>query len=194
MSGLMDLLGGALSQNSIGQMAQQLGASENQVQSAIGMALPALLQGLQRNASNPQGATSLMGALDRDHDGSVLDDIGGLLGNFQQGPGAGILGHILGGQQPVVQQGIGQTTGLNANQIGNLLQMLAPMVMGSLGKTARSQGVGADGLAGLLGMITGQMQQQQPQSFNMINMLLDQNRDGNVVDDVVKLVGSFLRR
>ena len=194
MSGLMDLLGGALNQGNIGQMAQQLGASENQVQSAIGMALPALLQGLQRNASNPQGASALMGALDRDHDGNILNDIGSLLGNFQQGPGAGILGHILGNQQPVVQQGIGQTTGLNAGQIGNLLQMLAPVVMGSLGKTTRSQGVGADGLAGLLGMVTGQMQQQQPQSFNMINMLLDQNRDGNVVDDVARLVGNFLKR
>ena len=194
MSGLMDLLGGALNQGNIGQMAQQLGASENQVQSAIGMALPALLQGLQRNASDPQGASSLMSALDRDHDGSILNDIGSLLSNFQQGPGAGILGHVLGNQQSVVQQGIGQTTGLNAGQIGNLLQMLAPVVMGSLGKTARSQGVGADGLAGLLGMLTGQMQRQQPQSFNMINMLLDQNRDGNVVDDVFKLVGNFLKR
>lgn len=194
MNGLMDLLGGALNQGNIGQMAQQLGASEGQVQSAIGMALPALLQGLQRNASDPQGAASLMGALDRDHDGSVLDDIGGLLNGFQQGPGAGILGHVLGTSQPVVQQGIGQATGLNAGQIGNLMQMLAPVVMGSLGKTTRSQGVGADGLAGLLGMVTGQLQQQQPQAFNLVNMLLDQNKDGNVVDDVFRLVGNFLKR
>ncbi|MDX2004930.1 MAG: DUF937 domain-containing protein [Meiothermus sp.] len=194
MNGLMDLLGGALNQGNIGQMAQHLGASEGQVQSAIGIALPALLQGLQRNASDPQGAASLMGALDRDHDGSVLDDIGGLLNGFQQGPGSGILGHVLGTSQPVVQQGIGQATGLNSGQIGNLLQMLAPVVMGSLGKTTRSQGVGADGLAGLLGMVTGQLQQQQPQAFNLVNMLLDQNKDGNVVDDVFRLVGNFLKR
>ncbi|GIW26555.1 DUF937 domain-containing protein [Meiothermus sp.] len=194
MAGLMDLLGAALNENTIRQMAGQLGASDSQVQSAIGMALPALLQGLQRSASDPQGAQSLAHALDRDHDGSILDDLMGFLGHAQQGPGAGILRHVLGDRRAVVQQGIGQAAGINPGQVGSLLEMLAPIVMGALGKTTRQQGAGMGGLLDLLGQATGQMQQQQPQAFNLVNMLLDQNRDGNVVDDVVRMLGNFLKR
>jgi len=194
MTGLMNLLGAALNENTVKQIAGQLGASDSQVSSAIGVALPALLQGLQRNAADPQGAESLANALQRDHDGTVLDDIMGFLGNAQQGPGAGILRHVLGDQQAVVQQGIGRATEINPNQIGGLLEMLAPIVMGALGKTTRQQGVGAGGLQDMLGQVTGQMQQQQPQAFNLVNMLLDQNRDGSVADDVVRMLGSFLKR
>lgn len=194
MAGLMDLLGAALNENTVKQIAGQLGASDTQVQSAIGMALPALLQGLQRNAADPQGAESLANALQRDHDGTVLDDLMGFLGHAQQGPGAGILRHVLGDQRTVVQQGIGQATGINPNQIGGLLEMLAPVVMGALGKTTRQQSTGMGGLLDLLGQATGQMQQQQPQAFNLVNMLLDQNRDGNVMDDVVRMLGNFLKR
>lgn len=194
MAGLMDLLGAALDENAVKQIAGQLGASNTQVQSAIGMALPALLQGLRRNAADPQGAESLANALQRDHDGSVLDDLMGFLGHAQQGPGAGILRHVLGEQRTVVQQGIGQAAGINPNQVGNLLEMLAPIVMGALGKTTRQQGTGMGGLLDLLGQATGQMQQQQPQAFNLVNLLLDQNRDGNVVDDVVRMLGNFLKR
>jgi len=190
----MNLLGAALNENTVKQIAGQLGASDSQVSSAIGVALPALLQGLQRNAADPQGAESLANALQRDHDGTVLDDIMGFLGNAQQGPGAGILRHVLGDQQAVVQQGIGRATEINPNQIGGLLEMLAPIVMGALGKTTRQQGVGAGGLQDMLGQVTGQMQQQQPQAFNLVNMLLDQNRDGSVADDVVRMLGSFLKR
>lgn len=193
MSGIMDLLGAALNQNTVGQIAGQLGANQGQVQDAIGMALPALLQGLQRNASNPQGAEALSNAL-QSHNGSILDNLSSFLGNAAQGPGAGILGHVLGGQQPAVQQGIGQAVGLSSSQIGGLLEMLAPMVMGALGKTTTQQGIGAGGLGNILGQVTGQMQQQQPQAFNLVNMLLDQNHDGNVVDDVLRMVGNFLKK
>jgi len=194
MAGLMDLLGAALNESTIKQIAGHLGASDAQVQGAIGMALPAILQGLQRNAADPQGAESLANALQRDHDGSVLDDLMSFLGNAQQGPGAGILRHVLGDQRTAVQQGIGQATGINPSQIGGLLEMLAPIVMGALGKTTRQQGTGVGGLLDLLGQATGQMQRQQPQAFNLVNMLLDQNRDGNVVDDVVRMLGNFLKR
>ncbi len=194
MAGLMDLLGAALNENTVKQIATQLGASDSQVQSAIGMALPALLQAMQRNAADPQGAESLANALQRDHDGGILDDLMGFLGNAQQGPGAGILRHVLGDQRMVVQQGIGQATGINPNQMGDLLEVLAPVVMGALGRATRQQGVGAGGLLDMLGQVTGQMQRQQPQAFNLVNMLLDQNRDGNVVDDVVRMLGNFFKR
>ena len=46
-------------------------------------ALPALLAALQGNAATPGGSRRCCRALDRDHDGSILDDLAGFLG---QGP------------------------------------------------------------------------------------------------------------
>ena len=48
-----------------------------------------LLGGLLCNAQPSGGAAALLDALQKDHDGSVLDDIGGFLG---QNSGAGVAG------------------------------------------------------------------------------------------------------
>jgi hypothetical protein len=206
MSGIMDLLDAALGGNSVQQMAGQLGAQPSQVENAIEMALPALMAALERNASDPQGAQSLASALQDDHDGGLLDNLSGFFqGNVagRQANGDGILRHMLGGQQDMFQQGISRASGLDMNQIARLLRFLAPLIMAALGRSARRQtpqmpgGLGG-GLGGLLpsllGGATGQMRQQQPQRFDLVKVLLDQNRDGNVVDDVVRMLGGLMRR
>ena len=98
------LLGQVLGSGNVGAISQAIGADESTTSTAIQAALPMLLGGLARNAQSEDGASSLSGALDRDHDGSVLDDIAGFVmgGGAQQSNGAGILGHIFGGNQPAV--------------------------------------------------------------------------------------------
>lgn len=62
-------------------------------------AVPVILSGLNKNAQTPEGAASLNSALESKHDGSLLDNIGGLLsgnmGDLLQ-DGGGILGHVFG--------------------------------------------------------------------------------------------------
>ncbi|HEX8385074.1 MAG TPA: DUF937 domain-containing protein, partial [Rubricoccaceae bacterium] len=101
---VMNSILGILSQNlagaPMGQIAQAIGASEAQTQKAVGAALPALLAGLDRNTNTNGGAQALAGALERDHDGSLLDHLGGFLqhaGASQGGGMAGALGGLLGG-------------------------------------------------------------------------------------------------
>src|SRR5690606_32678738 len=75
------------------QLAQQLGISQEQASGAIGAALPLLLGALGRNASQPQGAESLFGALQKDHAGVDLGSVlGAVMGGAQgrQTDGAGI--------------------------------------------------------------------------------------------------------
>ena len=71
--------------------------------------------------------------------------LGGMLGSvLGGGAGAGILGHVLGGRQPAVEQGIGRATGMNQQQVGKLLMILAPLVMAALARRrqqAQQQGV-----------------------------------------------------
>ncbi|MET1537284.1 DUF937 domain-containing protein, partial [Burkholderia sola] len=125
------------------QMADQIGASPAQTESAGGAALPVLRASLGRNAAEPQGAANLFGALQRDHGAASGGgmDLGGLLGSLLGGgagaggnaggglDGAAILGHILGGNQQRAQDGLGQATGLGSGGAAQLLQLLAPIVM-----------------------------------------------------------------
>jgi hypothetical protein len=188
---LTGLLNDALNSDTVSQISQQIGADEGTTNSAIQAALPMLLGGLANNSASETGAASLLGALDRDHDGSVLDDVGGFLGNYASGQGAGILGHIFGGGQGTVEQGVSQASGLDMGKVGPLLMMLAPIVMGALGRTQREQGLGAGDLAGLLGGATQQMGSGSP-LMDMLSSVLDRDRDGSAIDDVAGMIGGLL--
>ena len=83
------------------QIGARIGADPAQTQQAISAALPALLAGLQQQATPGSG---LQQAIEQDHDGSILDDLSGYLnGTANLDPrttdGQGILDHVLGDQQ-----------------------------------------------------------------------------------------------
>lgn len=155
---LMQILQSQLDDNVLGQMSEQIGATPEQTASAANGIFASLLGGLANNASSEGGFSSLLGALDKNHDGSVLDDIGGLVGsllqNGGQGSGAtnglGILNHVLGGQQEAVAQQVSQSSGLSMGQVMKLLPVLAPIVMGVLGKMRSQEGFQLSDLPGLL--------------------------------------------
>ncbi len=77
MFSLDQLLGQTAGAEAVGQISNTVQAEPSLVNSAIQMALPALINGLANNASTPAGAESLNNALDQ-HDGSILDNLGGL--------------------------------------------------------------------------------------------------------------------
>lgn len=154
---LMDILQGQLSEGVLDQLGNEIGADREQTAVAANGVFATLLGGLANNASTEEGLSSLAGALDRDHDGSVLDDIIGMVGGVMQGQsaggatnGLGILGHILGDRQETAAQQIGQSSGLNSGQVIKLMIALAPIVMGVLGKVKRDGNVGIGDLAGIL--------------------------------------------
>ena len=134
----------------LGQIAGMLGTDENGASSALTTALGALTGALARNSSEPKGAAALDAALEKDHDGSIFDNIGGFLGNVASGPGAGILSHVLGRQQSAVADEIGNQSGLSLSQVTGLLQTVAPLLMGAIGKKKQEEGLDAGGIAGLL--------------------------------------------
>ncbi len=191
---LTGILNDVLSGDNVGQISQAIGADEGSTSSAIQTALPILLGGLANNSSSEEGASGLLGAIDRYHDGSVLDDIGGLIAGQiggGAGNGAGILGHIFGGQQGGVEQAVSQASGLDMGKIGPLLAILAPIVMGAIGRARQGGQVGTSDLGGLLG---GAAQQMGGGSdlMGMLGGMLDRNHDGSAVDDVVGMIGGML--
>ena len=105
-----------------------------------------------------------VGTADRAGFGGGLGDLlGGALGGK-------LLGHILGGRRPDVEQTVSQNSGLDPQQVGRLLMVLAPIVMGVLARKKQQEGLNpgqlgtvlqqgqqqaAGGLGGLLGQVFG---------------------------------------
>ncbi|MBI1765092.1 MAG: DUF937 domain-containing protein [Acidobacteria bacterium] len=190
---LTGLLSGALGGEAVGQISQAIGADESTTSNAIQAALPMLIGGLARNTQSEDGAASLLNAVNKDHDGSILDDLGGFLsGGAASGIGGAILGHILGGRQGQVEQGISAASGLDMSKVGPLLAMLAPVVMGALGKANQQQGgMDASSLAGLLGGAHQEMSAGSP-ILGMLGGLLDRNHDGSALDDILGMAGRMM--
>ncbi len=184
----MSLLNGDLGNQLTAGISKQTGASEAETQSVVSTALPALLGALQNNAGNGQGAQGILSALASKHDGSILDNISGFLGNDDTSEGNGILGHVLGDKRGALEQGISSKTGVSSGTVSKILAMLAPIVMGYLGKQSRSNNVNdGNGLNDLLGGLLGGQS-----GNNVLGGLLDQNGDGKLgIDDVGGLLGGF---
>lgn len=194
MSSITDQLLQQLGQGGLSQISQQIGADEGSTGSALSMAMPLLVSALANNSAKPNGAQAIHQALANDHDGSILGNLSGFLTNPQAANGAGILEHVLGSQQPAVAQGMAQNTSLNSNQIGQLLQIAAPLVMGALGQQQQSQGLGPNGLAALLSGQQQAAQQANPDMMSLLNQLLDRDKDGSALNDIWGMLRRFFRK
>ena len=220
---LLDALMQQLQGAPLQQLAQQLGTSSSQVESAVGPALSLLLDGLGRNAAQPEGASALLQAWQQGHAShgtaasasaapqgalGALGGLGDLLGNVLAGAGASpraggasgmeagaaILGQILGGQRQQAESQLGERSGLGA-QAGQLLALLAPIVMQFLAQRAAAGQLDASSLGNAL----GQEPSRQPQppsgvADSLLTGLLDQNRDGKLdAGDLLQLGAGLLR-
>jgi Bacterial protein of unknown function (DUF937) len=254
MATLLETLNQQLSPDVVKGMSQKIGADEAQTQQALSALLPMMVGGLAKNtANNPEGSSKLSQVLERDHDGSLLDqmtsnlsradvpsqraedatlqDLGarnlgeptlggvmqegsssgggnmlsgllgggagnmlsGLFGGSSANPRStnvtGILSNVLGGQNVTpVQQGVSQATGLESGKVGSLMAMLAPMVMGALGKVKRQDNLDSEGLARVLENDRQDIERQVPEASG-ISKFLDSNRDGKIdmKDDIAKV-------
>jgi hypothetical protein len=191
----MDVLTQTIMQQLSGKVlsgiGKKVGVDDKTIGTALSIGMPLLVAALAKNASKPAGAQALHKALANDHDGSILNDVAGYLKDPQAANGAGILGHVLGSQQPAVAQGLAQSTGLTSDQVGQLLQIAAPLVMGALGAQQQQQGLDSKGLTSFLGDQQQQAQQSQPDVMGTINTLLDANHDGSALDDILGAAGKL---
>jgi hypothetical protein len=202
MSTLIDDLSAQLQGPTLAQLSREVGADEASTAQAMRMALPMLIGGLANGVETPAGAQSLNQALDRDHDGSLLDNLSMLTGGATGGAadvavpralnGEGILGHILGGRREPVQQGIGQATGLSGQQIGRLLVMLAPLVMAYLGRRKRE--LGTDDIAGQVRAERQEVERRAPDLGGILGQIFGgggQDRPG-ISDDLARMAPNIL--
>lgn len=206
--GLMDLVTG---------MASSRGGSESG-----GGLLGSLLGGMmgggtqQPQQSSGGGLADLLGGMmsqTRGNDGGGMGDLlGGLLGGKQAGTtdkippqfrktmnGGKILDHVLGGQKETTAREISESSGLSLGKVLPLMATLAPILMGMLGKAKRQTNSDAGGLGGaLMDMVTKSQSnpRQNAPDLGLAGTLLDQDGDGQIMDDILgmgtKMIGGFL--
>ena len=193
MNAITQIITQQLSGSAARTIAQRFGISESTANTAIQMAVPLILTALARNASQPQEAQNLHEAVANDHDGSIFDNLMGYLGNPQSANGAGILGHVFGSQQPAIENNLAQATGMDQSSAGGLLETLAPLVMGSLGKAQQENGLDASGLSNLLNNQQNEAQANAPDAMSMLSSMLDRNNDGSSMDDLKRMAASFFK-
>ncbi|HAT66310.1 MAG TPA: hypothetical protein DCS66_17235 [Flavobacteriaceae bacterium] len=192
MSGILDLLNSEAGRQIVMGVSQETKQPADKTASVLQMALPLLMGAMKRNASTPEGAAGLLGALNSKHDGSILDNLGGLFGGGVneevKQDGMGILGHVLGGSQGNVANALSQKSGMDSQSVMNILQIAAPLILGYLGKQKQQQNVQSpDALGGLLGGLLGGGKKQQKQQ-SLIESILDGDNDGSIVDDLAGMV------
>jgi hypothetical protein len=169
------------------ELGQKFGLDQSQVASAISALAPALAAGFQRNMSSPQGLDSLLGALGSGGHSRYVDSAGALGSAASTLDGNGILGHVFGSKdvsRQVAARAAAQT-GIGENLMKQMLPLVAAMMMGTMAKRmgqspsyAGAPGSSAAG-ADLMGMLSP---------------MLDSNRDGSMVDDVMGIVGRMFTK
>ena len=152
---LKDQVTGSLAKGAAGF----LGESESGITKALGSGIfPALLGSMIEKGGSDEGATGLLNAL-KDHDGGVLDNIGGLFGGGSDAVaglmngGSGILSMLLGNKVGGIVDMVSKMAGLKGSTASSLIKMAAPMLMGMVGRHVRKNGLG---LSGLTDMLSGQ--------------------------------------
>mgnify|MGYP003618789264 CR=1 FL=1 len=190
---LIDLITGNAGNQVASQAENKFGISKNQIIALLAVAAPLVISYLRKKSQeDPNEAEALNNALDKDHDGSILDNPAQVESRLQEG--GSILDHIFGGQKGQVENQLSQNTGISMDKIGPVLAMLAPLIMGYIGKEKQSSGVNSGGgLGDLLGGILGGAQNQaQAEPSNPLNDILgsvlgggSQQSSGNPLNDIL---------
>lgn len=179
------------------QIGSKLGVSGSQASSVISMLMPALMGGLQQNAQNPQEAEKLASTIQKHHaGGGIFDNISDIIAHPENAKGDKIASHIFGGNKSAIEQKIAQQSGVDSSMVSSIVSMLAPLVMGEIGKSftgnnsANNSGSAGSMIASLLG---GDDKKASTKESSFLTSLLDKDGDGEIMDDVLGMGMNFLK-
>ena len=187
----MELLDVIKSSGGITALAEQLGLSETEAQSGAAALLPAIVAGFQKQAQGG-GLEGLASMLGQAGGTGLLENV---LGSQPTNTalGGNLLGQIF-GSKDVSREVAGQAaqrSGLSADTLKKMLPILVMLAGGLLSKRGNEAGGGGgllDQLGGLLGGSSG------AGGLGGLGKMLDQDGDGNPLDDVLRSAGKIFGR
>ncbi|QDP86466.1 DUF937 domain-containing protein [Chryseobacterium sp. SNU WT5] len=175
---IIDLIKGQLGPALVSQAASQLGESESGISKAISGLLPAIVGGLANNADKP----------------GILDAItsagsSGMLGNLLGGSSNNslittVLTSIFGDKISGLVNAISSFSGISSSSSSSLLNMVTGATLGSVGKYATDNNLGASGITNLLHDQKGIVSSLLPAGLSLASLGLGNVFGGN---DAVKV-------
>jgi hypothetical protein len=161
-----------LTPDMIGRIAGALGLSRDDAQTGISAAVPALLAAFSSTAAKPGGAKNLVDIIKQQS-----GDLGSFSGTIGRGSpsafvekGSSMLTSLLGSRdQSALTEAVGKYAGLGQNASNSLLGMLAPVVMGVIGKQVGTRSsLDAGSLSDLLASQKDQIAQALPAGMSKL--------------------------
>ncbi len=194
---LLDLINRFGGEEAVAAMAARVGLSPEQTQSAMAALMPAVAGGMQKQveADGPAALDAAAAPATQLAGGAVASDAA-------VDHGTNLLGSLFGSSQvtDAVTGHAAAATGLDASKLAALLPMVATLAAGALGR-AGGQAAPAEGgiggmLGGLLGSVTGGSTAAPggvpaTGAAGTLLSMLDRNKDGNVMDDIMGMVGKL---
>jgi hypothetical protein len=167
-------------------IAAQSGLNKAELSSGLESAIPAVLGLLGNHRSQLEG---LLSSLDKNKNGSFIDD---LLGMLQPGQAAGgsdfnPLSMLLGGLSGKLGQSLSTSSALSGDQLSKLIQTSLPSILSHLKSHAGSMGLDDDQLNSAL----AREKDHAKSTHSGLASLFDQDGDGQVMDDIGSLVGKL---
>ena len=160
--------------------------------SLVAKAVPLFMGGMANKATKDKSAAEgLFGAITKDHDGSIFDNIEGLLADPKSAKGDKILSHVFGNNEANVEKALAADTGLKESETKDMMSALAPMIMGALGKEQSQKNLETEHLAKMFEAEQKEVTKQK--ASNPLLAMLDKEGDG-VADDLLKMGMGFLRK
>jgi|LNFM01.1.fsa_nt_gb hypothetical protein len=198
LQALLDANGGQL----VGQLARNFGLDEAQAGAALKQLVPAVAGGVRNNLGQAGGLEALLGALQRGQHARYVDQPDVLGQPDTVADGNAILGHLFGSKDVSRQVAAraAQGAGLDASLLKKMLPVVAAMAMGALNRQAAGntmnsgagEGGGTGGPGDLLGgLLGGGGARAGGGAGGLLGAMLDHDRDGSIVDDVL---GMLLKR
>ena len=134
------LLKAMLSEGALKALAKKTGLNSKQLKKILPLALPLLLKMLTKNASEKDGALSLLGALTQHTSKKTMAQ---QIEEADQDDGAKIIGHILGKDSQSSLLSLSSQSGLSQKEVSSVLSGIAPALLSGLSAATSSAGSSA---------------------------------------------------
>ena len=196
----MDILGmvkGFFDEGKIKEIAAKVGVPEDKVSGILDNYIPSLLEELSDKLGS--GKTAILGFLDKDGDGDIMNDIKGMLGGLggnksseEKPMAAASVADIFEGKEESVADALSNEADVSKEDAKSIMDEVTSQIMGLLGQ---KKGEGAFDLEGLIGAITSQGGAFKEQISGQLSKnlgFLDKDGDGDVIDDITDMGKNLL--
>ena len=174
----MDILKLLLGNSSgmIDAMSQKSGLAANDVEAVVSKIAPIFMQRANENFKSDADSSNFLEMIRR----SNLDEMADAPQNISVAEGNELLGVLTGSKENsrALASDIGSQLGISADSIKTLLPMIAPMIAGMLNNQLKASNLQGSADSGSM--------------MSMLTQFLDQNKDGSIVDDILRIAGNFL--